>query len=52
MIKKFICTALATVMLLVMAPMVVSATPLDESDRPGIELPRAVISTPCGYDVK
>ena len=54
MIKKFFCTALAVVMLLVTTPMVVSADPNDPigPGRPGIENPRAVMPAPCDYDVE
>ena len=51
MLKRFICTALAAVTLLVMTPMVVSADP-GEPIEPIIGLPRAVIPAPCDYDVE
>ena len=51
MIKKFICTTLAAVMLLVMTPVAVSADPGDPIP-PFFEDPRAVIPAPCDYDVE
>ena len=51
MIKKFICTAMAVIVLLVMTPLAVSADPRDPID-PCIGMPRAVIPAPCDYDVE